>query len=501
VLQQLLTSRSTVLNDQLILRNNLDQFKLQLGVPTDVPLELDDSLIRPIDRHLARLRRVFAEDSAVQAEEVRLLRLDPAAVRAELRRLLTELPIVQGTRFREDVLARLAEWEALTPDQIKTRRDRLVDELGRLVAERNRLERARQPIPDELNARIAELDYPIDLADLEEGLRFYETRPWLPPPGGAVGLERQEAMRIDIFRRAFRAFVQVVGVARDERLEKIRADWPKLPAVCLNGVDLLAVSFDEATTAAQQYALANRLDLMNARAQLVDAWRQIAVRANSLLGVLDVTYHLDSTTPPGGSNPFAFSADRTRQRLTINGELPLVRRLERNAYRTELIAYQRQRRRLQAAEDQVLLEVRNQLRQLRVQAENYKIQQRAIQVAYSQRDNSIETLRAPNPPGQGANAGSAAALTQQLLNAQNRVPQTENSVFSVYVNYLIARLQLFRDLELMPLDPRGVWTDDHTSDCAGPCVPPAGADGPRGREPERLPEPQPGPQVGGDPPR
>src|SRR5205823_8908913 len=125
-----------------------------------------------------------------------------------------------------------------------------------------------------------------------------------------------------------------------------------------------------------------------------------------------VAYHLDSTTPAGEAKPFDFDAHHTRHQLILNGELPLVRRLERNNYRTALIAYQRQRRSLQFAEDEVLLEVRNQLRQLRVQAENYKIQQRAIQVAYSQRDNSIETLRAPSQPGQStvAAAASAAAL-------------------------------------------------------------------------------------------
>jgi hypothetical protein len=43
--------------------------------------------------------------------------------------------------------------------------------------------------------------------------------------------------------------------------------------------------------------------------------------------------------------------------LIINGELPLVRRVERNNYRTSLIGYQRQRRLLQANEDFVLNDV------------------------------------------------------------------------------------------------------------------------------------------------
>lgn len=493
VLQQLLSGRSQVLQDEITLRNRLDQFKLQLGIPTIVPLELDDAPIRPLDRHLARLRQIFAEDSAVQTEERRLIALEPAAVRAEMRKLLTELPIVRGTKFQGEVSAKLAEVAGLPSDRLKQRLERLSAEQAALVERRNQLEKTKQVVPEALNQQITDLDYPIDLGTLEAGLRYYESRPWQNVGQGLDERERrlrQEALRADVFRAVFRSFVRVVGVARDERLAQVRDDWPKLPPANLNSVDLLNVNLDEAEAAAQQYALTNRLDLMNAQARLVDAWRLIAVRANGLLGVLDVSYHVDSSTPAGGAQPFVFDAHHMRNQLVINGELPLVRRLERNAYRLTLIAYQRQRRQLQLAEDVVLLEVRNQLRQLRVQAENYKIQQRAIQVAYSQRDNSIETLRAPNPPGQGSNAGTAAALTTQLLSAQRSVPSTETQLYTFYVNFLIARMQLFRELELMPLDNRGVWTDEHTSDRTSPVREPvSGPDVLRGQQPERLPEP------------
>ena len=53
--------------------------------------------------------------------------------------------------------------------------------------------------------------------------------------------------------------------------------------------------------------------------------------------------------------------------------------------------------------------------ELRVLAENYKIQQRAVPVAYSQRDNSLEQLRIPNPPGQGTSAGNAEASSSSSI--------------------------------------------------------------------------------------
>src|SRR5262249_10524127 len=203
----------------------------------------------------------------------------------------------------------------------------------------------------------------------------------------------------------------------------LRTSWPALPRLCVQGTDLLKADVDEAQAVAAQYALINRFDLMNVRAQLVDAWRQLAVFANALLGTFNVQYHLDSTTPAGRGLPFAFAGSRTTNQLIMNFELPLVRITERNNYRATLIAFQRQRRALQEAEDLVVQGIRGEIRQLRVLAENYKIQQRQVELAYLTVESSLDTFQAPPSPGVASNAAQAASLTQQLLNAQARLPQ------------------------------------------------------------------------------
>src|SRR5205823_163783 len=142
-----------------------------------------------------------------------------------------------------------------------------------------------------------------------------------------------------------------------------------------------------------------RLDLMNQRAQLVDSWRKIRVVANSLMGVLNVEYHLDSSTPSGLAHPFAFSGSGTRHELIFNAQPPLVRRIERNNYRSALIAYQQQRRALMAAEDQVLYAIRFQLRNMRAVGNNYqRIQKRAIELAYAIVDQALEAFNQPPAP-------------------------------------------------------------------------------------------------------
>src|SRR5262249_25310629 len=161
---------------------------------------------------------------------------------------------------------------------------------------------------------------------------------------------------------------------------------------------------------------------MNVRAQVVDAWRQLAVFANALLGVFNIQYHMDSSTPAALAQPLAFSASRTRHELLLNTELPLVRMTAQNNYRASLINYQRSRRILMRAEDQVAFDTRSEVRQLRQQEENYRIQQRQVELGYLVVENSLDTFQAPPAPlPAGAQAPDvatrAATLANQLITA------------------------------------------------------------------------------------
>ena len=132
----------------------------------------------------------------------------------------------------------------------------------------------------------------------------------------------------------------------------------------MDGVDLLKTDIDEALFAGCRHALTNRLDLMNGRAQLMDSWRQIAISANALQGVLNVEYSLLGTSPANVAQPVNINASSLRHRLILTGDLPLVRIQERNAYRATLINWQRQRRNLMAFEDTINEDLRNEIRQL-----------------------------------------------------------------------------------------------------------------------------------------
>ena len=444
--------------------DTLDNFKLQLGLPVTVPLELDDTPLKPIRQQLGRFDELFAQVQAVELEAAKYDRNEPVAgFRKRWLALFTESPLVRGTPFAKTIGDRWAAWgpDRLTDAQRLDRWRQLREERRKLLAERAEREARNQKSPKKESdppgesARLAALTADIELGEFEEKVREYEAQPWAKKTG-----KERDAIQDGAFAAAFNSFYLIVTEARNDRLAAVYRSWPELAALPVAGTDVLEASLDDAYTAGIQAALTSRLDLMNARAQVVDAWRQIAVTANSLQGVFDVRYDLNSGTPAGGNNPVAFSGDRSTHQLTFNAQLPLVRRAERNNYRAALIAYQRQRRTLMAFEDNIANDVRGDVRELRTLAQLYRIQQRVVGLGYAQVDNAQAILFAPPIPGAGSDAGSAAALTQQLLQNQSNLVNAQNALYQIWVSYLTARMSFYLDLEQMTLDDRGVWCDE-----------------------------------------
>jgi outer membrane protein TolC len=490
VKQQLLSARSNLVLDQQQYLDSLDRFKIQVGVPTALDIELEDTPLRPLLQQFRHSRAVIEQEHAAADEVARFNTLAAAPrLRAELLRQFEQSALSRGTAFAKAIRARWAAWEKLSDTELKQRLDDLRKESRKLLDLQAELQAKDQVMKPADVARLAEVNADFDLGNFERLLRQYEAdytlggKPKKPDPA-------TERRRITQFRDVSSLWAKILVEARDERLAKVRQSWPELPRCCVDGVDLVKDDLDRAEGAAAQHALRERLDLMNVRAQVVDSWRQIAVFANALLGTFNVRYQLNSSTPAHGPQNGQLGA--SSHQLVLDTDLPIVRKLERNNYRESLIAYQRQRRALQAAEDFTVQAVRGEMHVLRELAENYKIQQDQLELAYVTLDSAQEALVAPPRPGAAGAADGPAALTQQLLSAQRSLPQAQNQLLTVWINYLNTRLQLFRDLELMPLDARGVWIDEiRACDCgldtgkpAGTAVAPAGDDQ---RQPRTLP--------------
>ena len=499
--QQLFTGRSTLLMDQSQYLQALDSFKLELGLPMTLNIEPEESVLRPLINQFRRSRAIIEQEQTSLAEASRFGAAELAPqVRTELLRLFEQSTLSRGTRFARGIRSRVTAWTRLSDAELEGRLRALRQELQKLLDLQADQQKKNQKLSPADRARLSEVESQLDLGGFERVLRLYEAAYVEGGKAKKPATPAAERLRITRFQSVLSYWQRILVEARNEQRAVVRGNWPALPRCCVDGVDLIKADLTTAQLTSSRYAVENRFDLMNVRAQVVDAWRQVRVFANALLGVFNVEYHLTANSPLTVAKPLAIGGSGTAHQLVLNTALPLVRVIERNNYRAALIGYQRQRRALQEGEDLAALAVRGQLSRLRQLAETYTIQQRQLDLAYLTIDNALEALVAPTAPGRNAPDGPAA-LTQQLLSAQRSLPQAQNALLTVWVNYLNARLQLYRDLELMPLDARGVWIDevrDEDCGCTPPGKQPAAAlrpPTPAGGEKRELPEPIPAPRA------
>lgn len=193
--------------------------------------------------------------------------------------------------------------------------------------------------------------------------------------------------------------------------------------------------------------LVQRLDLMNQRGRLADAWRQIKLAGDDLKSVVDLRATQVIGTQTGSNNPFDFSFDNSQTRLSAALDTPLNRRIQRNTFRVALINYNVGLRNLMAAEDSIKLDLREDLRQLSLDRNQYSISIASAALAY---ERVISTRLRLQLAVQGVAA-------RDFLEAQQAYTNALNSIARQHVNYITDRIELFFDLEEMPVDECGYW--------------------------------------------
>ena len=204
-----------------------------------------------------------------------------------------------------------------------------------------------------------------------------------------------------------------------------------------------------------EIARRNRRDYANARAALVDAWRQIEVVADDLESELNVDIR-------GGIG----STDLNGTGLTKNGNLdialqwdaPITRLVERNNYRRILINYEQKKRDYYQFEDAIWQTLRAEIRQLMRDRLSFEYGRKSVGIAADQIELNADArdLRESNPrPGTGG-IGNEARNTIQALRA---LLSAQNGLLDIYVNYETVRRNLDLDLGTMELTPEGLWID------------------------------------------
>ncbi|MGB9690361.1 TolC family protein [Thermogutta sp.] len=541
-LQSLYNAQSRLLSLRTAYQSQLDSFKLTLGLPPDLPVEISDNLLEQFDFIDPKLLNLQRETTLLN----RALR-DPATpeppdwldrlrsiyervsrqveiVREDIDRLNKLLP-ERRVRLREfysrpvtgeETLEGLTQAEKAIADLDE--RARAVNEdfqlllEGKLPAARGERRVERRPMKDVLdefkkfiddpdgvaNARVAELEKQV--TDVQARLKAAEEELSKLSEQMAQATA-EEASALQTKYADARAQMQTLQSQLDslqENLAKLKKAPKEQVALQILEPLLLQISdlslvqararldcvmltpVDITPEEALEIARENRLDWMNARAALVDQWRQIQIAANRLRSDLDVTFSGDVRTL--GDNPFGFNSNTGELRVGFRFDAPFTRLLERNQYRTALINFQRARRDYMAFEDQIAQSLRDTLRNIRLGQSTFELRRSAVLVSIAQVDLARERLRAPPRPGETSQFGVNTA--RDLVQALSSLLDAENAFLGAWVDYEVQRMILDFQMGTMQLDERGQWIDP------GPIRGQSALEG-SPFQPETLPTPQP----------
>jgi outer membrane protein TolC len=132
---------------------------------------------------------------------------------------------------------------------------------------------------------------------------------------------------------------------------------------------------------------------------------------------------------------------------TLDLDLPLDRKRERNAYRRSLINYDRAVRGLSLQEDRVKQQVRASWRRLDQARRNYEIALKSVEL----NERRVEE--------QDMLAELGRATAQNQVDAQLDLTAAQNALTEALVGHTITRLEFWRDMGILFIKEDGQWEE------------------------------------------
>jgi outer membrane protein TolC len=239
---------------------------------------------------------------------------------------------------------------------------------------------------------------------------------------------------VESYRAALDAFKQRLGLPLGEDLKLDDAALRELVQGGLTPLNLNARN-------GYLIAVTNRLDMLNQIDMYEDSQRKVRVAADNLQPSLNLVADASLTKQFYSS----FSPEDFAANAGLQLGLPFDKLTERNAYRTSLISFEKQLRALATALDGLREDIRQGVRQLAQQRENYFIQQNALALA-EQRVTVMPLLLDANQ-----------ADIRDQLEAQADLVSAQNAVTGAMVNYHVARWNLLKNLGIMRVETEQFW--------------------------------------------
>lgn len=393
-----------------VVKTEMDRFKMQLGLPPDLNISLDDSLLRQFEFLDNELLELEYSSTTVQIDNDKQTLV---TAMEDIESVLTTLE-AKVQSFEDEIV----ELEQILPIRFARMTEEEIAEVEHNVANDKQQFSDIQQKTIDMRASISKLRDEIQAAE--------DTADVIP------------AVR-ELRRGLLHTVRALTGVSIAIRLEKSIL-------VPLN------VDFNEAAS----IALENRLDLMNRRGIVVDTRRRYEVAAERLLTDVNLVAEGSVGTPPLASSnePFDFSSDSAQFRAGIEIVTPLDRRRARNNFRAAQVSLQRARRNYMAAEDQVKLDIRTMYNEAITEARIFEICRRALRVAARELDQAIEF---GDRPDAGEYAGGRGVNISRAL---ENILYNQNEMIESWAEYETARLSIYRDMGTMDINESGLWADD-----------------------------------------
>jgi hypothetical protein len=478
--QALLNAQSRWLNASQVYESSLDDFKRDLGLPPWLPIQVDDNFLQHFNLIAPAL---VAEQNALSTLQqdlgdniLALSRLAEAAepnaeqFDATLRRIV--LGLDEAQRLNSRVISQLVP-------QVQSDIERL-DET--VPIRRRDLAQLRQKFatPDGsllLNTPGETTDARAELSDITRNA--FDIDQLIALPAELTRATDQLVVRLDeasqrleqlrtLSNELLEQHRNLPDEQLDARLRDLTAPLPNqlrdlygdlLELALLQArartesITLEPIDLDWLT--AFEIARQNRRDWMNARANLVDAWRLIEFNANDLQSEVDIVFQGDISNR--GDNPLEFDDATGRLRAGVQIDAPLTRLSERNTYRQSLIEYDQARRSYYRFEDRIAQLLRDTIRRVELNQLNFELLRSAVRVSISQVE--LAQLRLQEPPRPAEENILGATTARDLVTALSDLLNAQTDFLSVWVNYEVLRRGLDLDLGTMQLDPYGGWID------------------------------------------
>ena len=422
VLQDYQQGRLNLLSAEQGLQDTLDGFKFFLGLPPESPIALDESILQTFELNDPKL-----DELRDQIDEIY----------NQLRQFLPpeKAPQELLAKIAEDIMPLIEQTQDLLPS--------INDELDRWKMKMD------QESEDELLDSDTELDLMQQRKLFDRiSISLQELEMEIASDANDATELKNEIDNVDEIEN-WRGLQSLIGGRLQNRITTL--------FVLQNQIRLFLIElrpFDIDIEFAVETAVANRLDLRNARGQVTDSFRQVEIAADALQSDLDVSATADLGTDPTRTNPLRFDSSAASYQLSLQFDGPLDRYAERNAYRASQIAYQNARRNYMEAEDVVKNTLRSEVRSLKINRLNFQIIRQQLIAATRRVDEAQINLRAPT------NDNISTSRTRDLLEALQALLDARNGLIQSWIDYETSRITLFVEMELLYLDDSGVWLNE-----------------------------------------